>query len=68
MTETATVDRPIGRLLRRKEVEAEVGLCRSAIYARMKAGTFPTGRIVGKRARRWPESEVEAWKRGQPPG
>lgn len=67
MTATRTLDRPVGRLLHRKEVEAEVGLSRSTIYERMAAGTFPRPRRVGKRAVRWPELEIERWKRSQPP-
>lgn len=50
------------RLLPRAEVERMVGLKRSAIYARMEAGTFPrplrdpdTGMV------RWLESEIRAW-------
>lgn len=59
---------PLGRLLRRAEVEKEVGLSRSTIYDRMEKGTFPRGRIVGKRARRWPSEEIERWKQEQPTG
>jgi prophage regulatory protein len=50
------------RLLRRKDVTAKTGLSRSAIYAGMKAGTFPQavkingheGAAVG-----WVESEID---------
>jgi prophage regulatory protein len=50
------------RLLTRSEVEARVGLKRSAIYERMAAGVFP--RPVPdelSRAVRWVESEIDAY-------
>ncbi len=49
-------------VLRRRQVEKRVGLTRSPLYARIKAGTFPkpvqlgNGRAVG-----WLEHEVDAW-------
>lgn len=49
-------------ILRRRQVEKRVGLTRSPLYARIKAGTFPkpiqlgNGRAVG-----WLESEIDAW-------
>lgn len=49
-------------ILRRRQVENRVGLTRSPLYARIKAGTFPkpvqlgNGRAVG-----WLESEVNDW-------
>ncbi len=49
-------------ILRRRQVEKRVGLTRSPLYARIKAGTFPkpvqlgNGRAVG-----WVESEVNDW-------
>jgi prophage regulatory protein len=55
-----------GRILRRRQVEAETGLPKSTIYARMKTGTFPRpvplddepkSRAVG-----WLEAEIIAWK------
>lgn len=50
------------RLLPRAEVERMVGFKRSAIYARMSAGTFPLPlRDPETGAVRWLESEVAAW-------
>lgn len=49
------------RLLRLPDVEARTGLRKSAIYARMKAGSFPACIKLGPRAAAWPESEVAAW-------
>lgn len=49
-------------ILRRRQVEKRIGLTRSPLYARIKAGTFPkpvqlgNGRAVG-----WIEAEIEAW-------
>lgn len=50
------------RLLPRAEVERMVGFKRSAIYARIAAGTFPKPlRDPETGAVRWLESEVAAW-------
>lgn len=57
---------PLGRLLRRKEVEAQTGLSRSTIYARMADGSFPRPRRIGPKAVRWPSEAIERWKREQP--
>lgn len=57
-------------ILRRKQVEARVGLSRSAIYARLKPNpkrpgdydpTFPKPISLGARSVGWVEEEVEAW-------
>ena len=66
MNAHATIVRPVGRLLRRQEVETETGLCRSSIYAKMAAGEFPRPLRIGKRAVRWPSSAIEDWKEAQP--
>lgn len=48
------------RLLRLSEVLARVGLKKSAIYARIRAGMFPKpvdlGGVVA-----WVEAEIDAW-------
>jgi len=49
------------RLLRLPEVEARVGLGKSAIYRRMKAGTFPACIKTGPRAVAWPLSNIDNW-------
>jgi prophage regulatory protein len=49
-------------LLTRAEVERRTGFKRTAIYARIAAGTFPPARkdpVTG--SVRWLESEVQAW-------
>lgn len=48
-------------LLRLPDVEARTGLKKSAIYAGMRAGTFPACIKLGSRAAAWPESEIAAW-------
>ena len=48
-------------ILRRKKVEARVGLSRSTIYERIKAGTFPRPVSIGAKAVGWIESEIDEW-------
>lgn len=49
------------RLLRRPEVEKLTGRGRSAIYAGIAAGTFPSPVKIGLRAVAWPESVINRW-------
>lgn len=49
------------RLLTRQEVEAMVGVKRSAIYRWMAQGTFPMPLKLGTSSVRWRQSEIEAW-------
>ncbi|WP_376873327.1 helix-turn-helix transcriptional regulator [Albirhodobacter sp. R86504] len=49
------------RMIRRREVEHLTGLSRSAIYAAMKANTFPPALKIGLRSVAWRASEVDAW-------
>jgi len=53
-------------LLRRPEVERQVGLKRSAIYQRMAEGTFPRPVRIGRSAVAWRASEIEKWKAACP--
>lgn len=49
-------------LLPRREVERRTGWRKSALYARMAAGTFPLPRRDPQTGTvRWLESEVQAW-------
>lgn len=49
-------------ILRRRQVEQRVGLTRSPLYARIKAGTFPKPIQLGSsRAVGWLEHEIDAW-------
>lgn len=61
-------------ILRRKQVEARVGLSRSSIYERMRYNpkrpgdfdpTFPKPIPLGLKAVGWIEAEVEAWLAAQ---
>lgn len=54
---------PALRLLRLPDVIARVGLGRSAIYAAVAAGTFPSPAVLipGGRAVAWAEHEVTSW-------
>jgi prophage regulatory protein len=61
----ATQVQPALIVLRRKQVEARTGLCRSTIYARVAAGAFPTPIRLGARAVGWIEHEIETWLQDQ---
>lgn len=45
-------------IVRRRQVEADTGLPRSTLYARIKAGLFVRPVACGKRSRGWPLNEV----------
>ncbi len=51
------------RILRRKKVEARVGLSRSTIYGAVNAGTFPRPIKLGPQSVGWIEAEIEQWLR-----
>jgi prophage regulatory protein len=48
-------------ILRRKQVEARVGLRRSTLYQRISEGSFPAPVGLGARAVGWLESEITDW-------
>ena len=49
-------------VLRLNKVKAKSGLCRSAIYAKAKAGEFPAPIKLGNgRSSGWLEHEVQEW-------
>jgi len=48
-------------LIRLNEVKARVGLSRSAIYAKISAGTFPMPVPIGSRSIGFVASEIESW-------
>lgn len=61
-------------ILRRKQVEARVGLSRSSIYAKLRHNpkrpgdydpTFPKPISVGAKAVGWIEAEIDAWLTAQ---
>ena len=51
------------RILRRKQVEARIGLSRSTIYDGVSAGTFPKPISLGRQSVGWIEAEIEQWIR-----
>jgi prophage regulatory protein len=53
------------KILRLAQVEAKTGLKHSAIYERIADGNFPKPIPLGKQARGFLESEVDAWIRTQ---
>lgn len=53
------------RILRRREVEARVGLARSTIYEMVFRGDFPAPIKLGARAVGWVEAEVAQWLEGR---
>ncbi len=58
-------------LLRLPAVLERTGLCRSLLYALMKANRFPRPLRIGARAARavgWLEEEIEAWIKSRPRG
>ena len=49
------------RLIRLPEVKTRVGICKTGIYARMNAGTFPKKVKLGPRSVAWIESDIDDW-------
>ena len=49
------------RLLRLTDVMDRVPLCKTTIYSRIRAGTFPAPVPLGGDMVGWVESEVDAW-------
>ena len=54
------------KILRLLAVLTTTGLCRSAVYAGMKEGTFPKPVALGRRSVGWRESAVLAWMKSRP--
>lgn len=53
------------RLLNLEEVKAIVGLGKTMIYRKMRAGAFPIACKAGGCSTRWSENEVRAWVSAQ---
>ena len=49
------------RFLNIQSVCREVNLGKTAVYALIKAGSFPKGRRLSRRRVGWLQSEIEAW-------
>jgi prophage regulatory protein len=54
------------RIIRIREVIALTGLSRSAIYAAVKAGTFPRQVKLSARSSGWVRGEVIGWVKERP--
>ena len=54
------------KILRRPEVEKQVGLARSALYAAIAKGLFPKPVKLSERAVGWLESEIQQWIKERP--
>jgi len=61
--QAATNEKAEVRILRRKQVEARIGLSRSTIYDGVNAGTFPKPITLGRQSVGWIEAEIEQWLR-----
>lgn len=61
--QAATNEKAELRILRRKQVEARIGLSRSTIYDGVNAGTFPKPIHLGVQSVGWIEAEIEQWLR-----
>ena len=48
-------------ILRRPQVSARTGLCRSSIYDKISKGEFPEPISLGARSVGWLEDEIEDW-------
>ena len=48
-------------IIRRRAVEASVGLSRSTIYLRISKGTFPKPVSLGGRSVGWLQAEIDDW-------
>lgn len=53
-------------ILRRAAVKQRCGLGKTAMYAAIKAGTFPKPVQLGKRSVGWLESSINAWIDSRP--
>ena len=53
------------QLLRRTEVEELTGLSRTAIYDRMREGSFPKSIALSPKTIRWVRGEILKWNKEQ---
>ena len=49
------------KVIRRREVEARIGLACSTIYAMMADDKFPRPVKIGRRAVGWVEEDIDKW-------
>jgi prophage regulatory protein len=51
----------VPKLLRRHQLEANLGISRSTIYQMMASGEFPKPLRIGRRAVGWRVEDIEKW-------
>lgn len=49
------------RIVRMREVQKKIGLCKASIYNRIARGTFPKPVSLGGRSVGWIESDLDEW-------
>ena len=49
------------KMFRRRKVQARICLSKTSLYRLIAAGRFPRPVALGRRARGWPEDEVDDW-------
>ena len=54
------------RMLTLNDVVMRVGLSRASIHRLATSGQFPKPQLVGPKATRWPENELEEWLKNRP--
>lgn len=55
-------------LMRRVEIEGQIGVSRATIYNWIRDGHFPKPIRIGPRAVRWRKSDIEKWIEGREAG
>ncbi len=66
--QTSNTPQAHDRAIRLPELISITGKSRTSIYEDMKAGTFPAGFLIGKRARAWSLNAVNEWLEQQKEG
>ena len=51
----------VPKLIRRHQLEANLGISRSTIYQMMASGEFPKPLKIGRRAVGWRVEDIEKW-------
>ena len=57
---------PSPKILRLPAVMERVGLCRTTIYRRVRAGTFPAPVDLGNGLIGWTDTVIDTWQRELP--
>lgn len=65
MTELSTLERPVGRILKMRDVAELTSLHRATIYRLIERGEFPKNRKLSPQRVGWSAADVDAWLRGE---